>query len=177
MSATHSSTRSATSARFDGLPELRLSTTVTRPAPERNSARTRLLPIKPAPPVTTTFDIILFSGRRSAAASQSLDQALQMADRLASDRLRAGREIERLERDPSCVIQLLEAREQWRKIVVAGAAVLPVRLVHMDVPDPFEIALHQHRVRLRLVHCVVRVEHRPHARTTDPSHNARSEEH
>src|ERR1035438_6116852 len=120
MSAMHISIRSDTSARFDCLPELKLSSTVTRPAPERSSARTRLLPMNPAPPVTTTFDISLFSGRGSAAVSQSLDQALQMADRLAGDRFRAGREIERLKRYPSRVIQILEGREQRRKIVVSG---------------------------------------------------------
>src|SRR5208337_2841578 len=173
MSATHSSTRSATSARFDSLPELRLSSTVTRATPERSSARARLLPMNPAPPVTTIFDIILHSCCTPSAVLQSLDQRLQMADRPAGNGLRAGREIECLQRNPFAVIQLLEAAQQRGKIIVSGAAMFPVHLVNMDVADQLEITLDERGVRLRLVHGVVSIEHRPHARTADPPHNAR----
>src|SRR5689334_17362695 len=82
-----------------------------------------------------------------------------MAQRLVSEALRSGREVEGLKRHPAGEVALAEHREHRFEVVIARAAVLAVELLNVDVADQIEMAVYQDVMPVLLVDGVVDVEH------------------
>src|SRR6202034_131009 len=83
----------------------------------------------------------------------------QMAQRIRGQPLRAVGEVKRFQRNPAGIVQAAQRLKYWPEIVIAGAAVAAIELIHVDVADVREIALNQRGMRLTLVDGVVDVKH------------------
>ena len=99
------------------------------------------------------------------------DLGFQVAQRFGGQPLGAGGEVESFQRYPSRVVAAPQDLQHRLEVVVSGPAVAAVHLVHVDVADVVEPALHQRRVRQCFVDGVVHVEHGLNARAADLAHN------
>src|SRR5438874_578381 len=98
----------------------------------------------------------------------------QTPQRIVRNPLRPRLKIESLHRHPPAIIESPQRLQHGPEIVISRPGMPAVHLVHMDMPNHIEMPHNQRRMRLRLIHRIMRIEHGPDPGTADLAHDPRS---